>query len=152
MYCNRCISSNSLPTASDEHKCNGVVKTLTLVRSSKGFIFGAYTSAAWSSLTMYKTDAHAFLISLVNEAQCPVKIRCSSPQHAVRCEASTGPAFGAGADLLICDRSNENALSLSSLGCSYRNAQFAFESKEGSRLLAGAYKFQISEIEVFRKC
>ena len=72
--------------ASDFHaKCDNRPKTLTIVRTTKGFIFGAYTAVTWASdlkplgiltsssihTNYYKVDPNAFIFSLLNAIRKP---------------------------------------------------------------------------------
>lgn len=54
--------------AADFHsKCDERPNTITIIETTKGFIFGGYTQASWSSTNKgYKFDSRAFLFSLVN--------------------------------------------------------------------------------------
>jgi len=67
-------------------KCDGVRNTLLIVKSNKNYIFGGYTTADWSSSKInsgIKYDANAFLFSLVNEFNYPVKMKILWPENAI---------------------------------------------------------------------
>jgi len=67
-------------------KCDGVRNTLVIVKSNKNYIFGGYTTADWSSSEInygIKYDADAFLFSLVNEFNYPVKMKILKPEKAI---------------------------------------------------------------------
>ena len=42
-------------------RCNNKGYTLTLVRNTKGYSCGGFTTASWSSCSNYKNDANALL-------------------------------------------------------------------------------------------
>jgi hypothetical protein len=46
---------------------------------------------------------------------------------------------------------NKRMKSYSNLGYSYPHPQYAFETDEAKAFLAGSYKFQLDEIEVYLK-
>ena len=48
-------------------KCDGISKTITIVKTSKNNIFGGYTEAAWSKNKSYSSDRSAYIFSLVNK-------------------------------------------------------------------------------------
>ena len=47
--------------------CDNKGKTLTLIESSEGFIFGGYTPLEWNSNSGWKSDNDTFLFSLTNK-------------------------------------------------------------------------------------
>ena len=52
-------------SASNFHKyCNNKGATLTLIRNTKGFRFGGFTTQSWSNSNNNKKDPYAFLFSL----------------------------------------------------------------------------------------
>src|SRR5579883_1376314 len=67
--------------ASDFHfSCDNKPKTLTIVKSTSECIFGGYTEAEWSSSedNLFKRDPNAFLFSLVNKQNEPIKIKVAN--------------------------------------------------------------------------
>jgi hypothetical protein len=56
-------------------KCDGVAKTLTIIKVKGNVnVFGGYTEASWDSSNNFKEDHNAFIFSLVNRENKPVKI------------------------------------------------------------------------------
>ncbi len=49
------------------------------------------------------------------------------------------------------DKANENANSYSDLGYAYKHPRYAHKSRGAREFLAGAHKFQLSEIEVYQR-
>ena len=47
-------------------KCDDYAYTLTIIKTTKGFIFGGYTEAMWDKVSNWRNDNNAFLFSLVN--------------------------------------------------------------------------------------
>ena len=138
--------------ASNFHaKCDNQPSTLTIIKTTNGYIFGAYTAVAWDSSNSYKADPNAFIFSLVNVRSTPllipVKVRSN---HSIYCIATHGPNFGGGHDIHIANNSNTVNASYSNLGCSYDLTLFSYRSTEARSFLAGSYNFQTSEIEVFQ--
>ena len=55
-------------------KCDGKGATVTLVKSTEGFVFGGYSDKAWHSRNNYVTSSRAFLFSFGNPSgHAPVK-------------------------------------------------------------------------------
>lgn len=93
--------------------CDGVNNTITIVKSSSGYVFGGYTSKAWSSSNqgVHTTDFEAFLFTLTNPSNDSRKLVVNAEgSHAVYSKSTYGPAFGiATYSLLIKDDSNQNS-------------------------------------------
>ena len=144
-------SRDGFDASSFHAKCDNQPRTLTLIRSVNGCIFGAFASVAWSSVISWKTDPDAFIFSLVNDTGVPhmFPIKFENRQSSIYCQPACGPAFGRGADLVISDRSNMTTESFSNLGKSYDFPLFEYGSMKAQSYLAGSRNFQTSEIEVF---
>ena len=137
--------------ASDFHsKCDNVNKTITIVKSRNGNIFGGYTALCWDQSGTNKIDNNAYIFSIVNLHNSPIKIACSPGQNAIYCNSSYGPTFGGGHDLHIANNSNINQSSYSNLLYSFKHANFPNGSANAKSFLAGAYNFYVDEIEIFQ--
>jgi len=144
-------------------KCDGHRNTLTIVETQGGvpYVFGGYTSETWSSLGEWKTDKNAFVFSLINKRNKPVKISVDtlvgvgkggtkrSQNDAIYCSSNYGPTFGRGHDLYIASDCNRNDNSYSYLGYTYRHTKYAQGSNEARTLFAGSLNFKVNEIEVY---
>jgi hypothetical protein len=133
-------------------KCDGHSNTLTIFKAKQSsFIFGGFTTADWDSSSGWKSDANAFLFSLTNKDNEPLKIKVSSKrlQYAIYCESDYGPTFGG--EIRIANNPNTTKNSYSYLGKSYKHPQYAFGTKEADTFLAGSCYFQLAEIEVYKK-
>jgi hypothetical protein len=132
-------------------KCDGHANTLTIFKAKETeFIFGAFTSAAWQSIShQYKCDEKAFLFSLTNRDNrpCKMKIQESKCRNAVYSSPRYGPTFGGGHDIYIANNANSRASSYSNLGLTFVHPEYEYESNETRTFLAGSYNFQLSEIE-----
>jgi hypothetical protein len=140
-------------SAHDFHsRCDNKAPTFTVIRSANGSIFGGYTEATWNHNGGYKMDKSAFIFSLRNKENTPIKMKISSDKQnqAIWCGSVYGPQFGYN-DLNIEDNSNVNTDSYSNLGHCYQHPIFSVGSNEAKTFLAGSYKFQVSEIEVYQK-
>ena len=151
--------------AKDFHaKCDHVRKNLTIIKSIDGYIFGGYTDESWDG-ACYKLDMNAFLFSLINKANKPIKIKYDNTfkeNHSIFCHPAFGPSFGAGIDLHISDNSNINLKSYSKLCYSYMHpfyinpqyglkTRYALRSHKANSFLAGKENFQAKEIEIYCK-
>ena len=124
-------------------KCDGFQKTLVIVKSEDFSVFGGYTEADWAGHG-YATDFNAFIFSLINLENTPIKLKCVQPTNAIYRDANYGPTFGQ--DLYLCDNSNVNLSSYSNPGLSYSNGEPDAKYKS---FAAEIYNFKTSEIEVF---
>jgi len=64
-------------------KCDGVIGTLTIVRTMISYIIGGYTSADWSGYYSFKYDPSAFLFSLTNPFNIPFRSNVTQPSNAI---------------------------------------------------------------------
>ncbi len=141
---------------SDFHsRCNGHSNTLTILKAKGSYnIFGGFTAVSWESGRspgIYKSDPNAFIFSLTNKDNRPVKIKVKSSQHkyAIFCDPRYGPTFGC--DIIIENNANTTMDSRSNLGDCYSHPQYAYGTNEAEKFLAGSHEFQLDEIEVYEK-
>jgi hypothetical protein len=125
-------------------KCDGNTGTLVVIKSSNSNIFGGYTQADWSGYYSYQYDSNAFLFSLVNSYNIPVKMLVTNPQNAIYTSQYYGPTFGGGHDLYI---NSDSSYGYSNLGNSYQVPSFLTNSSQS--FLAGSSSFKPIEIEVY---
>jgi len=137
--------------ASDFHcLCDGKGATVTVVKSSDGYIFGGYTDAAWggTSAGTYKPSTVSFLFSLKDHAGIgPVKmpIMKEMTSNAVYITSSYGPSFGSGHDFIVATNSNIDDSSYCYVGETYALPR----NSDDPHFLTGSDSFTISEYEVF---
>jgi len=144
-------------------RCDGHSNTLTLFKAKQSsYIFGGFTSESWESSNYggYKSDPNAFIFSLTNKDNKPLKMKIGQDEgddeyeyeydYAIFCHSICGPTFGFG-DIRIENNANTTMNCSSDLGCTYKHPQYAFETDEADTFLAGSNKFQLDEIEVYQK-
>jgi hypothetical protein len=136
-------------TPADFHRlCDGHPNTLTVIRSTGGWIFGGYTPATWSIQggSVADPSGESFLFTLVNPRGAePMKfpIRQDRTEFAIYCARECGPSFGgAGAmcDLRITYRGRSHT---QAFGRAYEVGDYSEE------FLTGAPNFVHEEIEIF---
>jgi hypothetical protein len=143
-------------SSEDFHRsCDGIGKTLTIIKvKDTPFIFGGYADIGWESTNnvyyKWKQDGKAFIFSLVNKENTPIKINCQVGYCAIYTDPQYGPSFGAGCDFKIASNSNINFKSYSKLGCSYKLPGHEINSEQSNCFLAGSSKFSTEEIEVYQ--
>jgi hypothetical protein len=132
--------------AADFHaKCDDNDATVTIVKSTEGYVFGGYSDQSWESGYCYKSSSRAFLFSIVNPAGlAPMKLPLTGKRNnaAVYCYPTCGPAFGG---ISISDNCNTVKKSTSYLGLTYTLPP----GQDGDTFLAGSEYFLVAEIEVF---
>ena len=117
--------------------------------------FELFTSYSVSSCS-WKYDASAFLFSLVNKpGWAPVKLTqqgkySNRRSHSIYCCSNSEPTFGGGHDIHITNYASSNTNSFSNLGNIYSPPSgHSYGSSFAQSFLAGSYKFQPDEVEVF---
>jgi hypothetical protein len=139
---------------SDFHaKCDGKSPTLTIFKAKESsYIFGGYTNSVWNE-PRYIADSKAFLFSLTNKDNepCKMNIDPNQSQYATYGDTEYGPTFGYSFDIRIHNNPNTGKGSFTRLGSSYNHPRYAKNSNEIKSFLAGSYRFQLSEIEVYHK-
>lgn len=135
--------------ARDFHRnCDGIEKTLTVVKTTEGSLFGGFTEQAWDSCNRFRKDPTAFIFSLANSENKPFKVICSdNGENAIICHSSCGPSFGE--VLHIVSDSNSKRDSSSCFGYKYRHPDYEPYTERANSILAGSHRFQTFEIEVF---
>ena len=115
--------------------------TLIVIKTTKGLRFGGFTKARWDFSGKFKRDSYAFIFSLDSfkrseNAREDDAIFCS-PRSNV-----SGPVFGGGNDIWICDKflNKEN-------GC-YCNGR-TYSGFNGFELNGGEKKFTVCDLEVY---
>ena len=143
-------------SANDFHsKCDGHSNTLTILKAKQtSYIFGAFTTVDWESSSWpgkYKSDPNAFIFSLTNKENKPMKMRPNKYENAVYTYAQYGPTFGRGYDIFIANDANTTTDSYSNFGYSYTHPQYEYGTNAAQTLLAGSMYFQLDEIEVYQR-
>jgi hypothetical protein len=133
-------------------RCDGHSNTLTIFKAKHSrFIFGGFTTTDWDSTSEYKLDPNAFVFSLTNKDNKPLKMKINPNRHkyAIRCDPKYGPKFGF--DIVIANNANTTMNSYSRLGDCYRHPQYAFGTNEAQSFLSGSHCFQLDEMEIYQK-
>jgi hypothetical protein len=143
-------SRDGFDAAAFHRLCDGKASTVTVIKNTNGFIFGGFTSIPWSSSGNYKADRTAFLFSLTNPSNTPLKMKVKIPEDAVWHHQRYGPAFGGGHELHVFSLSNTNRKSfMKFLSYEFQNGK---SDHEGGKFIVGGsdHNFQTVEIEVFQ--
>jgi hypothetical protein len=118
-----------------------------VVKATTGYIAGGYASVSWASRGNFIVDSNAFLFTLTNPSNMPLKLAISDSVNALYDVPSYGPTFGSGHDMYISDNSNTNTNNhISSSSYTYPNGK---SGSSGGVFMLGASNFQVAEIEVF---
>ncbi len=92
-------------------KCDGHLNTLIILKVKQSYFnFGGFTSVSWESSTVakWKSDQNAFIFSLTNKDNQPLKMKINPNEHesAIWCHPKLGPTFGFSGDFWIANNSN----------------------------------------------
>jgi hypothetical protein len=135
--------------ASDFHsKCDDRRNTVTLILTTKGFIFGGFIPLSWDSRNAFKADdsEQSFIFSVKDPRNGePKSFPLVKSSLAICGHSSDGPRFGGGSDIYVADGCNQNKRSFTNLGHTYRNDT----GLQNTEVLNGERNFQVQEIEVF---
>ncbi|KAJ5073758.1 pep-cterm sorting domain-containing protein [Anaeramoeba ignava] len=132
--------------------CGGAGKSLVVIHSTNGNIFGGYTVVGWpatpTSNAVYDRDA--FMFTLKNPLGLPPEkfsVINGKENMAVYSISSYGPVFGGGYDLSIqTDMKNGNF----NFGYTFQTpAGITYGSTQAQNFLTGAANFQVQKMEVF---
>jgi hypothetical protein len=120
--------------------------TITVLRSTSGYLFGGYASQSWKSTNTSINAPNSFLFLLTNaNGNQPTKFLYNNNGQALYDNSGYGPTFGSNHDLHISNGSNANTNSYCNLGGSYTDTIGL-----GQATFTGGRTFQITEIEVFK--
>jgi hypothetical protein len=131
-------------------RCDGNPRTITIIETDRGYIFGGYTPIAWESTTAYKPDPslQSFLFTVKNPSNTAPRrfaLKSERAQSGIYCRADYGPTFGGGHDFCVGVLGNSSAPNYSNFGHSYNNDT----GRPDPSFLTGARDFTIKELEVF---
>jgi hypothetical protein len=121
---------------------------MTIIQSKDGgHLFGGYTSVSWKSAGDYVTDNNGpFLFTLTNPHRIPSsKYSIKLNQYSIYDGSTSGPIFGGGHDLHVCDNSQSQIDSYFNFPRSYNDT-----TNQGNTTFTGSKKFLTSDIEVYR--
>ena len=138
-------SRDGFDAKSFHDKCDHNPGTLTVIKTTKGYVFGGYTFATWDGDGCWKSDMHTSLFSLINMKARPVHFFMRWGNAGIHCNSDTGPVFGYD-EIHIKSNSNSSYGSFSKLDTSIVLEGYTVTST----FLAGARHFQTTEIEVFQ--
>lgn len=140
-------SRDGMSARSFHQKCDGKANTVLVARSKNhGKVFGAFTVPKWMSHAkgQYQQDSSAFLFSITNQTKHAVY---QHPDNAQYSKEAYGPTYGGGHDLFISPNFTQcNA----NLGYTYQPVVGAYQANETRNHLAGAFTFDLEDIEVFQ--
>lgn len=140
-------SRDGFETSSFHSKCDQKSNTITIIQTTKGWVFGGYTQASWSNTNQHVPDPNAYLFSLINKFKQPFVCEISNTNSAIVCNSLYGPTFGAGHDIYICN--NSNRLENSFVGLSSYKKPDALSDPSGY-FFCEKRNFQVNDIEVFQ--
>ena len=153
---------DGLTPAAFHRQCDGQGATLTLLRSSTGYVFGGYTSVPWCSPPdggyRYETvgAGDAFLFSVVGPFG-PVTLFPLKPggdRRGMESRHDAGPVFGAN-DLYVSNRHHDPCGRFDDTCCTglggspWAVSSFVDTLGKGKESLTGTWKFTPEEMEVY---
>jgi hypothetical protein len=139
--------------ASDFHsKCDHKGATVTVVKSTSGYVFGGVAGVPWTSLGDYVDTRKAFVYGIRTHGSPDAAVDFLPNYNTIVAlyDASDfGPTFGGKTDLRIASNALNKTSSSSNLGYTYTRTGITFNTSASQKFLAGTRHFQVAEIEVF---
>jgi hypothetical protein len=62
--------------------CNFIPNTLTVIKSTKGYVFGGFINGRWNSYGTYNSDPYSFLYTLTNPSNIPAVMKMKNSDGA----------------------------------------------------------------------
>ena len=134
------------------HKaCDGKGATITVIRSTNGYILGGYNPVSWSSVKGVAEAHGAFIFTVTNPAGTePTKYMVKDAAHAVSNCPKGGPCFGSEYD------ASDGEYFTDDLACRLNGDKswtrfYYYEDTtgRGEATFTGAYEFDIETMEVW---
>jgi hypothetical protein len=143
-------SRDGFECSSFHARCDGRSHTITIVETTRGFVFGGYTPLAWDSSNTNKQDdsMQSFIFTIRNAANTDPRQFSLKPEqkhYAIQGHSSYGPIFGGGCDFYLCYKGNPSKPNHTNFGHSYMNDT----GQNANTFLAGEQQFAVKELEVF---
>jgi len=129
-------------------KCDNKERILVVARSASGFIFGGFSSKAFTGASgSFQADPSAFLFTLSNPANtAPTMYRSNGNSNAVYQNNGFGATYGSAHDFHIINNSNTNPGSYCQLGGSYKD-----HTGRGSATFTGSQQIGLlTEVMAFK--
>ena len=118
--------------------CNSKGSTLSLIKTTKGYRFGGFTTVSWAGRGSYVNDTNAFIFSL----EYKEKYSSNDGVNAIYDNSSYGPTFGSGHDLYIVNGFHSSNSSCN-FPCSYYGDRYR-------GLTGGMSNFRVKDLEVYK--
>jgi len=139
-------STHGFGSAQFHAQCDNIGPTVTIIKSTGGWIFGAYNPGSWNSTGNWVQHSGCFLFTLTNpNGTPPTAYYQKTTSNATYCNSGYGPTFGGGHDLYVDHNCNSNANSQTNFPNSYNDT-----TGRGNATFTGGRNYQVSEIEVFQ--
>ncbi len=125
--------------------CDNQGPTLTVILSSKGYLFGGYTAVSWGIEGGWMVDKTAFLFTLINPYDIPpTKYTINSAgEYAILSNFRSGPVFGVW-DIFIYLQDDENEESNSCFPSHYIDS-----TGRGNLTFTGSIHFSVTDLEMY---
>eukprot|EP01118_Nematostelium_gracile_P006872 TRINITY_DN2219_c0_g1_i6.p1 TRINITY_DN2219_c0_g1~~TRINITY_DN2219_c0_g1_i6.p1 ORF type:complete len:268 (+),score=31.46 TRINITY_DN2219_c0_g1_i6:60-863(+) len=120
-------------------------ETITIVKSTNGFIFGGYSPISWANRNLFIASPAAWLFSL-GGIHGSIQLQSHGKDMHIYDHQSYGPTFGINHDLHIAEDCNMNNRSYTNVGSSFVKPSFVANA---FFLNGGTQNFQVAEIEVY---
>lgn len=139
-------SRDGMDSRSFHKKCDDQGPTVTVIKSSEGYIFGGFSEAPWKSKGGYVQAQKSFLYGLsCHGGKEPVKMEHRQTgiykEYSIYCDSILGPTFGAAHDLMVLRRPGR--------GRTDSGFTYIFPPGSTRKYFTGSHEFQLSEVEVF---
>jgi len=136
-------SRDGASAASFHLLCDGQGPTVTLIKSSSGYVFGGYAGVEWSSDDKWHSCPSAFLFTVTNPHGDPItRFMSNGDIYAVRCCSGYGPIFGRYGDIFVSGAFDDNSCT------GFPHSYIDTLGRWGARF-TGDFHFTPAEVEVW---
>jgi hypothetical protein len=137
---------NGFSATSFHNQVVGYNKTLTIIKTTTGFVFGYYTNAMHTNYDGFVSDSGAFMFSYINPQGLNLKMNITKPDMAIyNNNRKYGPYFGN--DTICPDDFEVNPCSM--IFNAYALPNDLPADTDGSTYLINGTTFYAAEVEVF---
>ena len=125
-------------TPKDFHnRCDNKGITITIIETTKGYIFGGYTELSWDRSGSYKKDKSTFIFSFNNKE----KYTARNNNDSIACVSDEGPRFGCGYPEIYFNGNLAKGESYDDSSCTF---------SDGRVLTNGEANWDVKELEVHK--
>ena len=93
-------SRDGLTNSAFHNKCDSLSRSIAVIKTENGYIFGGIAANDWTGERIYKSSANnTFVFNLYGNASAPIKWNITRTSYNIYARSNYGPTFGNGHDI-----------------------------------------------------